>query len=80
MHDFKDELWIRFLNLDFIQFVVKNDDSQIFVLPNNNKNCVIFFWRGGGQRKTLGRTTLNYRIHVLKSKMWVDHQQFYDSL
>jgi len=37
MHDSKDELLIRFLDFDLINFIVENADSQIYVLPNNDK-------------------------------------------
>lgn len=37
MHGFKDELWIRYLDLDLVKFIEENADSKIYVIPNNDK-------------------------------------------
>lgn len=51
----KDEFWIQKpyskFDLDFVKSIVENDDSQIFVIPNNVKNFVMLAGAGRGQKK-----------------------------
>jgi len=56
MHDFKDELWIRFLDLDFTKFIVKNAGFTKIRTPNNV---------GGGGAKE-GFEGCNSIIFILK--------------